>query len=143
MKNLVQIILTLGVLGFHCGEMTHADDWPQWRGPSRDGVWQETGIIDKFSADQIPLKWKVKIGSGYSAPTVAHGRVYVSDRQIDSQDQKQTERILCFAAEDGKPLWKHSYDCDYKIGYTAGPRAAITIIENRAFALGAMGHFHC
>ncbi|HIN54530.1 MAG TPA: hypothetical protein EYM79_09480, partial [Planctomycetes bacterium] len=91
MKKLVQIVLTLGVLGFHYGETAHADDWPQWRGPSRDGVWQETGIIDKFSADQIPLKWKVEIGSGYSAPTVANGRVYVSDRQVDSQGQKQTE----------------------------------------------------
>jgi outer membrane protein assembly factor BamB len=143
MKNLVQIVLTLGVLGLLCCEMAQADDWPQWRGPSRDGVWQETGIIDKFSADQIPLKWKVEIGSGYSAPTVANGRVYVSDRMVDSEDQTQTERIWCFTEKDGEELWQHEYLCKYEIGYTAGPRAAIAIVENRAFALGAMGHFHC
>ena len=117
-----------------------ADDWPQWRGPQRDGEWRETGIVSRFSSDQLPLRWRVPVGSGYSGPTVAKGRVYVTDRLLDPQ----RERVLCFDMETGKELWKVTYDCPYKgIGYQAGPRASVSIEDGRAYALGAMGHFHC
>src|SRR5262245_40108893 len=116
----------------HCA----ADDWPQWRGPNRDGVWRETGIIDKFASPQLPLKWRVEIGSGYSGPTVAGGRVYVTDRQVEP---KQVERVHCFEAATGEPRWSHTYDCVYDgVGYPAGPRVAVTIDEGRAYSLGAM-----
>ena len=58
-----------------------AEDWPQWLGPRRDGVWREDGIIDKFPANGPPLRWKTKLGGGYSGPAVAAGRVFVMDRQ--------------------------------------------------------------
>ena len=117
-----------------------ADDWPQWRGPQRDGEWRETGIVSRFSSDQLPLRWRVPVGSGYSGPTVAKGRVYVTDRLLDPQ----RERVLCFDMETGKELWKVTYDFPYKgIGYQAGPRASVSIEDGRAYALGAMGHFHC
>jgi outer membrane protein assembly factor BamB len=118
----------------------HGDDWPQWRGPQRDGVWRETGIVEKFASDHLPIAWRAAIGPGYSGPTVAAGRVYITDRQTEP---KQIERVLCFDEKTGKPLWHYEYGAEYKIGYTAGPRAAVTIDEGRAFALGAMGHFHC
>ncbi|MHC4808214.1 MAG: PQQ-binding-like beta-propeller repeat protein, partial [Planctomycetota bacterium] len=57
-----------------------AADWPQWRGSNRDGVWREKGIVQKFNAPQLPIRWRVKIANGYSGPTVASGRVYVTDR---------------------------------------------------------------
>src|SRR6267154_1936135 len=59
-----------------------ADDWPQWLGPQRDGVWRETGIIDKFPQGGPPVRWRVPIGAGYTGPAVANGRVYVMDRQV-------------------------------------------------------------
>ncbi len=118
-----------------------ADDWPQWRGPQRDGVWRETGLIDKFDSPQIELKWKVPIGSGYCGPIVTDGRVYVMDLQ---NDPEQGERVLCFDASDGKPVWQFFYQCPYRdVKYPAGPRASVTLDEGRAFALGAKGHFHC
>ena len=118
-----------------------AEDWPQWRGPGRDGVWRETGIIKSFAAPQIPLRWRVPLGSGYCGPTVAEGRVYVADRQTDP---KEVERVQCFDWQTGRPLWTYSYDCDYKgIQYLAGPRASVTIEDHRAYALGAMGHLVC
>ena len=118
-----------------------ADDWPQWRGPQRDGVWREQGIVDKFPAPRIPIKWRMSVGSGYSGPTVAAGRVYVTDRQVEPD---QVERVLCFDANTGKSLWTFAYDCPYVgIGYPAGPRASVAIEENRAYALGTMGHLHC
>ena len=125
-------------LGSACGAL--ADDWPQWRGPGRDGVWKETGLIEKFSSDRLAPKWRSSIGSGYSGPTVAGGRVYVMDRQTDP---KPVERVLCFDAADGRLLWTHAYDCSYEgVQYEAGPRASVSIAGGRAYALGTMGHLH-
>jgi len=118
-----------------------ADDWPQWRGPNRDGVWHETGIVEKFEDKQLKLDWRARIGSGYSGPTIADGRVFVTDRLVEPS---QVERVHCFDAKTGRELWTHTYDCRYSgVGYEAGPRAAVTIDQGRAFALGAMGNLHC
>jgi outer membrane protein assembly factor BamB len=122
------------------GGGTGADEWPQWRGPNRDGVWNETGLIERFPGPRLELRWRVPISSGYSGPTVADQRVYVTDRVTEPE---QIERVLCFDWETGRSLWTHSYSCRYEqVGYTAGPRAAVTIDEGRAFALGTMGHLH-
>ena len=124
-----------------CSSGVRADDWPQWRGPTRDGVWHETGIVEQFDSQQIKPRWRAPISSGYSGPTVANGRVYVTDRVAEP---KQIERVHCFDAKTGEEIWSHPYDCVYSdIGYTAGPRAAVTIDEGRAYSLGAMGHFFC
>ncbi len=118
-----------------------ADDWPQWRGPNRDGVWRETGLVESFAADELPKLWRAPVSSGYSGPTVAAGRVFVTDRVAEP---KQIERVHAFDAATGKPLWTHSYDCEYRdVGYVAGPRASVSIDGDRAYALGTMGHLHC
>ncbi|MAQ91459.1 MAG: dehydrogenase [Rhodopirellula sp.] len=117
-----------------------AEDWPQWRGPTSDGVWHEQGILTKFDSPEIPLKWKVPVGSGYSAPTVASGRVYLTDRVLEPVP---SERVLCFDEQTGETIWEFSYECNYEIGYTAGPRAAVTVRDGKAYALGAMGNFLC
>jgi outer membrane protein assembly factor BamB len=118
-----------------------ADDWPQWRGPNRDGVWRETGIVERFESPEIKVRWRVAIASGYSGPTVADGRVYVTDRVVEPE---QIERVHCFDWETGQRIWSHSYPCEYRnVSYEAGPRAAVTIDQGRAYSLGTMGHFFC
>lgn len=120
---------------------TFADDWPQWRGPRRDGVWREKGIIKKFAKNLLKPVWRVEIGSGYSGPTVSDGKVYVTDRLVDP---KQVERVHCFDAKSGSKVWTHTYDCPYRgVQYEAGPRASVSIDGGRAYALGTMGHFFC
>src|SRR5271170_5670171 len=106
------ILLFCTVIGLMmCDHQLFADDWPQWRGPTRDGVWKETGIVEKFSGPQIPIRWRAAIGSGYSGPTVAAGRVYVTDLQTEPNP---TERVHCFDWKTGHPLWNFSYDCEYQ-----------------------------
>ena len=118
-----------------------ADDWPQWLGPTRDSVWREKGITERFSGPQVKLRWTVPISSGYSGPTVAQGRVYVTDRIAQP---KEAERVHCFDCVTGQKIWSYSYPCDYSpISYKAGPRASVTIYAGRAFSLGAVGHLHC
>ncbi|MHC4484957.1 MAG: PQQ-binding-like beta-propeller repeat protein [Planctomycetota bacterium] len=91
-----------------------------------------------------PNGGRVKIANGYSGPTVASGRVYVTDRLTTPT---AVERVHCFDAMSGKRIWSHTYECSYKngktVGYPNGPRAAVTINEGRAYSLGTMGHFFC
>ena len=123
------------------GPRSSGIDWPQWRGPNRDGVWTETGVVERFASDPIPVKWRAAIGSGYSGPTVADGRVFVTDRVKAGAER---ERVHCFDATNGETLWSHEYDCDYeRVGYQAGPRAAVTVADDRAYSLGTMGHLFC
>ncbi len=131
------ILLTILVIQI---EFSIADDWSQWRGENRDGVWKETGIIEEFDEPDIPIRWSVPIGSGYSGPTVADGRVYITDRITKPN---QVERVHCFDWETGDEIWSHTYDCVYRIEYPVGPRANVTIHDGLAYALGAMGHLHC
>ncbi|MEM9941353.1 MAG: PQQ-binding-like beta-propeller repeat protein [Planctomycetota bacterium] len=116
-----------------------ADDWNQWRGNHRDGVWTESGIIDSFTPADVKPLWTKSIGSGYSSPTVADGRVFV----MDYSKEKSEESIRCFDALTGKPIWTHSYATDYRISYDAGPRSAVTLDEKIAYSFGAMGQLIC
>src|ERR1700681_4648614 len=59
-----------------------ADDWPQWRGPNRDGVWRETGTLATFPKEGLTIRWRAPVGFGWSSPVVAQGRVYLTDAQL-------------------------------------------------------------
>ncbi len=115
------------------------DDWPQWRGPTRDGLWRETGIRRELP-DELEPRWRAPIGTGYSGPTVAAERVFVMDRGTEPDE---VERIRCFAWDTGKPLWVHSYPCSYAgVSYPAGPRCSVHVHDGLAFGLGSTGHLH-
>ena len=118
-----------------------AQDWPDWRGENRDAIWKESGIVEEFESDALLHKWSVEIGSGYSGPTVANNKVYVTDR---IEKPKQLERVLCFNEQTGEKVWEYSYECEYSgVGYPAGPRASVVINNGKAYSLGTMGHFFC
>ncbi len=148
MRIIVVLFVTLSA------SLVHADDWPQWLGPKRDGVWRETGIIDTFPKDGPKLVWKVPLGTGYSGPAVAGGKVFVLDRVLGSGEKspenpfgkpriKGDERVLCLDEKSGKELWKHEYPAEYAISYSSGPRCTPTVDGDRVYTLGAMGHLFC
>ena len=118
-----------------------AQDWPDWRGVNRDAVFDDIEMLDEFVTSQLKPKWKVPISAGYSGPTVANGKVYITDRL---EAPTEAERILCFDEFTGTKVWEYSYDCEYSgVGYPAGPRASVVIENNRAYALGTMGNLFC
>ena len=140
-NNYRHLLLLLFVTSFVSNTVLHADDWPQWRGPNRDGVWHESGMIEKFNGPQITLRWRTKIGPGYSGPTVADGRVYITDRLAEP---KEIERVRCFEWKTGESIWTHEYACVYKgVSYPAGPRASVLVSDGRAYSLGTMGYLLC
>ncbi len=115
-----------------------AQDWPDWRGINRNGVWEEK--IDNIESFELLQVWSQPLGSGYSGPTVAEGKVYVTDLKQDPQ----TEGIICFNENTGEKMWEYRYECLYEgVGYPAGPRASVVFENNLVWSLGTMGHLHC
>ncbi|MBS0207037.1 MAG: PQQ-like beta-propeller repeat protein [Planctomycetes bacterium] len=137
-----------------CGTNLLADDWPQWMGPQRDGVWRETGIVETFPTNGPPVRWRVKVGGGYAGPAVVGDRVYVTDKQLsrgaqDSPDPFKrgrtpaSERVLCLNDKDGSIVWKHEYECPYTVSYPAGPRTTPVVKDGYVYTLGSEGHMFC
>ena len=147
-------ICTFSLLLVLAGPVAHADDWPQWLGPQRDGVWRETGIVETLPTNGLTYRWRVPIGGGYSGPAVANSRVYLMDRQLAKDAKKPanafsrgeipgTERVLCLNEADGKILWQHEYDCPYTVSYAAGPRVTPAVVAGKVYSLGAEGNLFC
>ena len=133
-----------------------ADDWPHWMGPTNDGVWNESGILEKFPESGPNVLWRHEIGAGYAGPSVAGGKVFVMDRTADAGKGNEVEndirksgkigggeRIECLDLKTGEPIWSHDYDCPYEIAYPTGPRCTPTVDGDHVYILGAMGHLKC
>jgi len=145
-------VVALAVVWTLCGAL--ADDWPQWMGPKRDGVWREKGVVEKFPAGGPPVRWRTKVNRGYCGPAVAGHQLFLLDRQQGARPERKpgeranpavpgNERVLCLDATTGSNIWEHTYDCPYRIGYPSGPRATPVIAGGRVFTLGAMGDLLC
>jgi outer membrane protein assembly factor BamB len=120
-------------------DFSRADDWPQWRGPNRDGVWNETGILKSFPSPGLKVRWGASIGPGFSSPVVALGRVYLIHSELTPPNAK--ERVCCFDAVTGKPAWTFSYDVNYPDwAFTPepgmGPAATPIVCDNKLYTLG-------
>src|SRR5436309_566022 len=74
-------------------------DWPQWRGPNRDGVVHGVKAPEKWPK-ALPEEWKVTVGEGVSSPVVVGDRAFVFTRQKDD------ELVLCLDLATGKEVWK-------------------------------------
>lgn len=126
----------------------NADDWPQWRGVDRLGVWHETGIVDSFPPRGLKVTWRVPIGSGYAGPAVAAGRVFVPDWHDDpsSRTMGGTERLVTLDEDTGQILWTHEWQTSYRMlraTNAIGPRATPTVDGDRVYVLGATGRLFC
>lgn len=146
------LVVVLGLLAIAAPDAL-SDDWPQWMGPSRDGVYAEAGIIESIPAEGLPVKWRVPVAAGYSGPAVAGNRVFLTDYVLQSGQAfndpgkratlQGQERVHCFDATTGESLWQHSYDRPYSISYPNGPRCTPTVDEDRVYCLGSEGDLLC
>lgn len=130
-----------------------SSEWPQWMGPTRNNVWHDTGILDKFPPSGPKILWRAPVHGGYSGPAVAGGKLYVmdyiskdtskNDGNFKKDPIKGTERVLCLNVADGKEVWKYEYEAEYRISYPAGPRCTPLVHDGKVYTLGAMGHLAC
>ena len=118
-----------------------AQDWPQWRGPNRDGIAVGT-VLPAPWPKSLRHVWKAEVGEGHSAPVVAGRRVVLFVRRGGN------EVVLCLNAEDGRELWHYSYAAPYTPRSDArphgkGPKATPTLAGDKAYALGVTGILTC
>ena len=126
--------------------VSHAEDWPQWRGPRRDGVWRENGILQSFLPDELEVLWRVPVGTGFSSPCVAQNKVYVTDSHVTRTNAR--ENVQCFDAATGKTNWVHSYNVVYpEYGadpdHPFGPVATPVIADGKVYTFGRMSDLLC
>jgi outer membrane protein assembly factor BamB len=112
-----------------------AGQWPQWRGPSRDGVVPVAQVPDAWPSAYEPA-WKVEIGEGYSSPVVDDGRVIVHSRRDPA------EVVTAIDLASGRQIWQQSYDASYAKNQYAvqmgkGPNATPLVDGGRVFTVGA------
>lgn len=120
----------------------HADDWPQWRGPNRDGHSKEARLLTEWAKDGPRLIWQVKdLGSGYSTPSVVGGRVYLA-----ANKGLEDEFVKALDTKDGSTLWSTRIG---KVGpnrdsqqYPAA-RSTPTVDGTALYALGSDGDLIC
>jgi outer membrane protein assembly factor BamB len=112
-------------------------DWPQWRGPNRDGS-LPTYAEPKALPDKLTQRWKVEVGTGYATPIVIGDRVFIFSRQ----QEKEVMRGL--DAASGKILWETSYPASFNMNpatarHGPGPKSTPTYANGRLFTLGISG----
>ena len=146
-RNHLLIPSVLAGLAWSATPLT-ADDWPQWRGPDRLGVWQETGIVERFPEEGLKVTWRVPLRSGFTGPAVADGRVFVLDWEEDPESRtlEGTERAVALDEQTGEALWTHEWPTTYQMlmgTYAIGPRATPTVDGDRVYVVGATGMLFC
>jgi outer membrane protein assembly factor BamB len=140
--------LSLGCLCFTlfwAGQLGAAD-WPQWRGPNRDAVWTEAGIVEKLPSAGLKVLWRAPIAMGYSSPVVVAGKVYVSDAELKKPVVR--EQVHCLEADSGKVLWTSAYetpapDWFFTAEQGRGPGATPIVWKGKLYALDLFGNLVC
>ncbi len=143
-RNLVLMV----VWAFVLAAPLKAEDWAQWRGMDRLGIWTESGILESFPDDGLQVKWRAPVRSGFSGPSVSDGRVFLLDWQEDplSRTMDGTERIVAFDEQTGELLWAHEWETTYRMlmaSYAVGPRSTPTVDGGRVYAVGSTGRLFC
>jgi RNA polymerase sigma factor (sigma-70 family) len=121
----------------------HAGDWPQWRGPNRDGVVHGVPVPNKWPRT-LQEDWNVPVGKGVASPVVVGSNIYLLTRQKDD-----AEIVSCHELQTGKEVWR-SQPCPapYKVGPGEGnaddrPRSTPAVADGRVFTLGMTGQLSC
>lgn len=108
-------------------------DWPQFRGPNRDGISPEAAVLKSWPASGPKVLWKAPLGEGYSQVVSAKGRLYTLAQQGEEQV------AIAFDGATGKRLWRTRIDGEYNDGQGDGPRSTPTVDGDMVYALSAHG----
>lgn len=118
--------------------MARADDWPHWRGPERNGISRESGLLTAWPGGEPRIAWKARVGLGFSSCVVGGGRAFTAGHANDQ------DTIWAFDAATGRELWKHSYPADLGDKYfEGGTTGTPTLAGDRLYWLGRWGDLFC
>lgn len=112
--------------------------WTDFRGPARDGLYEEMAIQTKWAANGLPQLWKQPIGGGYASFVIAEGRAFTIEQR------RAQETVAAYDVETGRELWTHGWNAEFRESMGGdGPRATPTWHDGRIYALGAGGELRC
>jgi outer membrane protein assembly factor BamB len=112
---------------------SRSGEWPQWRGPNRDGVSKDTGLLTQWPASGPPLAWKATgLGAGFSSLAIAGGKIFTLG------DREGSQQLIALNGNDGKILWTTRVGPVWEDQFL-GPRSTPTVDGNRVYALGTEG----
>src|SRR5262249_26105371 len=112
--------------------------WTNFRGPARDGRYDETPIRTNWPADGLPLLWKQPIGGGYASFVVGEGMAFTIEQR------RRQEIVAAYDVETGREIWTHGWDAEFREPMGGdGPRATPTWEAGRLWSLGAEGDLIC
>ena len=113
-------------------------DWPQWRGPNRDGVSKETGLLKSWPAAGPARAWIFSnAGAGYSSFSIANGKLYTMG------SRRGTEQLICLDARTGREQWAANIGPELKNNWGGGPRGTPSVDGSRIYAMGGQGNLIC
>ena len=117
----------------------YSQDWPQWRGPDRDGKVTGFSAPDSWPGE-LTQQWTVMVGTGDATPALVGDKLYAFTRNGDN------EAIICLNAGDGKELWRDEYQAQVVTGPAArhpGPRSSPAVADGKIVAIGVGGVLSC
>jgi outer membrane protein assembly factor BamB len=120
-------------------ETAHASRnyWTNFRGPNRDGRYDEMAVLTQWPADGLKPVWKQPIGVGYASFVVADGRAHTIEQR------RGQEVVTAYDVATGRELWKQGWNAVYSDSTGDGPRSTPTWDDGRLYALGATGELRC
>jgi outer membrane protein assembly factor BamB len=132
---LALILATSAVLAF--AAPAASPEWPQWRGPNRDDVAQESALLTQWPEAGPPLAWKASgLGGGFSSLAISGGRIYTLG------DLQGSQQVVAMSLTDGKIAWTAKVGPVWQDEY-GGPRGTPTVDGDRIYALGTEGDLVC
>jgi outer membrane protein assembly factor BamB len=115
-----------------------AADWPQFLGPTRDGVYHGPPLADSWAASAPRVVWRKQVGQGFAGPAVVGGRLILFHRVGNE------EVVEALDAASGTPAWRYAYPTRYRddFGFDEGPRAVPVASNGVIYTFGAEGQLH-
>lgn len=133
-------LLALGVLLtiVVCSGEVGAEDWPQFLGPLRDGIYRGPALAEDWGAQGPPVVWRTPVGAGFSGPVVAQGHLILFHRLGDE------EIVDAIDPGTGESQWRYAYPTSYRddFGFDEGPRAVPVVAGGIVYTFGAQGQLH-
>jgi len=111
--------------------------WTNYRGPNRDGRYDEMQVMTNWPAQGLPLVWKEPVGIGYASITIADGRAYTIEQR------RRQEVVAAYDVNTGREVWTQGWNAEYKDETGDGPRTTPTYDNGSLYALGATGELRC
>jgi len=115
-----------------------AEDWPQYLGANRNGVYKGPPLAETWGANGPRVVWRKPVGAGFSGPVVAQGRLILFHRVMNN------EVVESFDARTGESQWRYAYPTSYRddFGFDEGPRAVPVVADSVVYTFGAEGQLH-